>query len=193
MLRRATALVLVVWAAATLAACSSSALTGRGSGQPESSTPAQSSSAVLTQPPPATSTTAATPTPRTSPTPNLVDNFDGTWTGHGRGITFAGTVGTMSYRVYTWCSDDPTPPCDDLQGNTIVDGGHITILLTTIYAAGSATVGVGKVTFSTDPTQVAEGTAVTARVQGTVLSITGFGSFCSPKTPPAQAENECGA
>ena len=35
---------------------------------------------------------------------------------------------TASWRVYKWCSDDPTPPCDNMVGSEIIDGGRATIV-----------------------------------------------------------------
>jgi hypothetical protein len=34
---------------------------------------------------------------------------------------------TATWRVYKWCSDDPTPPCDDMVDSEITSGGHATI------------------------------------------------------------------
>jgi hypothetical protein len=33
-----------------------------------------------------------------------------------------------AWRVYKWCSDDPTPPCDDMTDSEIVNGGRATIV-----------------------------------------------------------------
>jgi hypothetical protein len=35
---------------------------------------------------------------------------------------------TATWRVYKWCSDDPTPPCDDMVDSEIVSGGRATIV-----------------------------------------------------------------
>jgi hypothetical protein len=35
---------------------------------------------------------------------------------------------TATWRIYKWCSDDPTPPCDDMTDSEITSGGHATII-----------------------------------------------------------------
>ena len=101
-----------------------------------------------------------------------------------------GQTGAISYRVYKWCSDDPTPPCDEMQGNEIIDGGRITFHLNTAYAAGTATIAAGSITSSTDPTYPS-GEPVTARVQDYLLTLSFFpdAPFCANNAPPGR----CGA
>ncbi len=51
--------------------------------------------------------------------------FTGSWGRHGFTLNVAGDgSASATWRVYSWCSDDPTPPCDDLRGNQIVPGGQ---------------------------------------------------------------------
>lgn len=100
--------------------------------------------------------------------------------------------GRIEYRVYRWCSEDPTPPCDDLQGNRIIDGGLITFDLTSAFPAGTAVVAEGQVTSSTD-TNVSLG-RVTARVKGYIVGLSIFAGelFCSLQIPASQSD-ACGA
>lgn len=57
--------------------------------------------------------------------------FAGGWGRHGFGMALhADGRAVMAFRVYQWCSDDPTPPCDVMLGNAIYDGGHATLTFT---------------------------------------------------------------
>ena len=106
----------------------------------------------------------------------------GQWQGHGRLVTIAaGGKGTLDYRAYQFCSDDPTPPCDKTTGNAIVDGGHIEFALTASSGSKAAT---GKVTASNDP-KTPVGTPVTATVSGynLMLSFWPDTPFCAANTP----------
>jgi hypothetical protein len=42
-------------------------------------------------------------------------------------ITASGEA-TATWRVYKWCSDDPTPPCDDMTDSEITSGGRATLV-----------------------------------------------------------------
>ncbi len=42
-------------------------------------------------------------------------------------VTASGEA-TATWRVYKWCSDDPTPPCDNMVGSEIIDGGRATVV-----------------------------------------------------------------
>jgi hypothetical protein len=123
----------------------------------------------------------------------LLSRFGGKWGGHGRGLSFTGPTGDIAYRIYKWCADDSTPPCDEMQGNEIIDGGRIGLRLDRAYEAGTATVAEGIVTSSTDPAY-AVGEPVTARVQSQILSLSIFpgAPFCGPHLPPSRS-GECGA
>jgi hypothetical protein len=114
----------------------------------------------------------------------LLSKFAGTYSGHGRGLTItAAGKGTIAYRVYKWCSDDPTPPCDDMQGNNIIDGGQITFVLRSAFAAGTSTIAEGVLTSSTDPS-IPQGQPVTARRSGYIVALSAVGTFCASNTPP---------
>lgn len=122
----------------------------------------------------------------------LLSRFAGTFAGHGRSLTITPAgAGRITYRVYKWCSDDPTPPCDQMRGNDIIPGGHVTFALRSAYVAGGPTVvGVGSLLTSTDPAMPA-GTPLTARRTRYVVSLSSGGTFCAPDTPPS--EWVCGA
>lgn len=142
----------------TLAGCAST-VTGVGSAigpGPASPTGDFPSTAVPTGP--ATTAVAAAPTtaaasttatmPAAQPTSAPPDGagqtpylskFVGQWIGHGRVLTIRpdGT-GTLIYRAYKNCSDDPTPPCDKIVNNQIEDGGRLTFtILQTITDNGN--------------------------------------------------------
>jgi hypothetical protein len=114
----------------------------------------------------------------------------GEWGGHGRSMTIApdGT-GTLTYRTYQFCSDDPTPPCDSVKNDEIVSGGHIEFRLLAAQGSSAAT---GSVTQSNDP-KTPVGTAVTATVSGYNLELSFWPGtmFCAPDTPSGQWN--CGA
>jgi hypothetical protein len=87
-------------------------------------------SALPTAPASATPKAAAsnTPQPTVTPSPDF-SPFAEQWGRHGFGITVtASGEATATWRVYKWCSDDPTPPCDDMTDSEIVNGGHATII-----------------------------------------------------------------
>jgi hypothetical protein len=90
--------------------------------------------AAPTAPPPA----AASATPEaTVPSPPLptetappdFSSFVGDWGRHGFGIMVSASgEASATWRIYKWCSDDPTPPCDDMTDSNIVNGGRATIV-----------------------------------------------------------------
>lgn len=180
----------------------SSAVTGAG--RPAPSSPAESTAPVPSASsfPPSRSSTSVRTIPNTgstdssapAPSPQaLLAEFNGTWSGHGRVLNLLGGKGEVSYRVYKWCTDDPTPPCDEMQGNEIIDGGRIDFALNHPYSAGNATIALGVITTSTDLSVGQPGEPFTARVQGYVVAL-GFlagAPFCSKNTPPSQWT--CGA
>jgi hypothetical protein len=61
-------------------------------------------------------------------------------------VTASGEA-TASWRVYKWCSDDPTPPCDDMTDSEIHDGGHATL----IFDSVSGSTAYGQVLETNDP------------------------------------------
>ncbi len=170
----------------------SSTVSGSGTGRARPSTAVRSTlPPVVTTVPPSAPPSSAAPT---SPSPaSLLARFGGQWFGHGRGLTFSASGrGLITYRIYTFCSDNPTPPCDELQGNKIIDGGRIVLALHDAFAAGKAVIAEGTVISSTDTT-MHPGDSVTARLRAYLLTLlvgtAGAFSFCSPNAPPGA----CGA
>ncbi|HEX9315983.1 MAG TPA: hypothetical protein VGA71_11330 [Actinomycetota bacterium] len=117
--------------------------------------------------------------------------FAGTWFGHGRQLSVDGTgLGTLTWRTYTTCGQDP-PPCDTTIGNEIFDGGGATVFLASITAAGAS----GRVVSSNTPDLFPVG-PLTVRLDTAsdllYLSPTPFGQdvpLCGPKA----AAGACGA
>src|SRR5699024_11213506 len=71
------------------------------------------------------------------------------WQQHGAMTRIADDgTGSINYRSYTFCHDDPKPPCDEVDGNEIVSGGHILFALTDATSGERAD---GIVTYSNDP------------------------------------------
>jgi len=116
--------------------------------------------------------------------------FVGAWNGHGRQLTIkADGSGTVLYRVYRWCSDDPTPPCDLMNGNVIYEGGRITFRIEQVVTAHDGSTATATVLTSTDP-QVRPGSNQTFVLEGDVVNWTDFGLFCDQKAAMA---GTCGA
>jgi len=70
----------------------------------------------------------STPQPPETPPPDF-SPFAKQWGRHGFGMTIAiSGEATATWRVYKWCSDDPTPPCDDMTDSQITSGGRATIV-----------------------------------------------------------------
>ncbi|MCC7104544.1 MAG: hypothetical protein IT307_05325 [Chloroflexi bacterium] len=73
-------------------------------------------------------------------TPGL-DALAREWGRHGFTISVEPTGhGEASWRVYRWCKDNPNPPCDDMVGNQIVNGGWAKVLF--YYVEGQTAEGV---------------------------------------------------
>jgi hypothetical protein len=175
----------------------SSAVSGSGRGRGSSSTAVRSTLPPAPRTlPPSTLPPSAPPSSSapTSPSPgSLLARFRGQWFGHGRGLAFSPSGrGQITYRIYTFCSDDPTPPCDKLQGNKIIDGGRIVLVLHNAFAAGNVVIAQGTVVSSTDTT-MHPGDSVIARLRAYLLTLligtAGAFTFCSPNAPPGA----CGA
>jgi hypothetical protein len=138
---------------------------------------------------PATTTVAPATTSTTAARPD-VTLFAGFWYQHGAAVTVKrdGT-GNAVWRVYKWCQDDPTPPCDGIQQNggetDIVDGGHAQFRVVAVnrYEA------TFEVTGSTEPTFIPNGPVQFVLHKHDEMSIGNRGPFCGPKAP-AEA---CGA
>lgn len=137
-----------------------------------------------------TSTTPPTTQPATTTTglfPAQLAAFVGTWNFHGFGAHISPDGSGQAYwRIYKWCSSDPTPPCDGMDGNNIIDGGQATFSITTVNGTTAAAI----VQRSTDPHTVPTG-LITLRLQpGDHLDFNGaWQPLCGPSAPP----DTCGA
>jgi hypothetical protein len=89
---------------------------------------------------------AAVATP--SPAPNFI-RFSRPWGAHGRGLTLDATGhGSLHWRTYQWCKDDPRPPCDSIApSGQIIYGGNAIVVLTTVEGSTA----YGHISSSTDP------------------------------------------
>ena len=139
------------------------------------------------------------PVPQTSTAPSgptlteLIARFVGSWFGHGRGMTIATAGGQIDYRVYKFCTTDPTPPCDEMQHDQIIDGGRIAFPPRTrmrLATPRSPSVKSWPQRCPTFPV----GRQLTARLQTYRITLDIFpdAPFCSNKAP-ASIEKTCGA
>lgn len=105
---------------------------------------------------PSTTSTTSAPLSTTSVAPPLDVGIGlqdlglvGQWVHHGFFVTInRDGSGVADWRIYTFCSQDPTPPCDQMNGNVILDGGHATFR---IRARPQSSVAVATMTSSSDP------------------------------------------
>lgn len=151
-----------------------------------------SPSATIVQPAAATTTEPAATTTLPSSTTSLVDPFlpfAKSWGSHGMSmILSADGKGSATWRTYEWCSSSP-PPCDSIQGNTVVDGGQAAFVL----ADGSSGVAHGTVTYTTDPSTLPEGPLTVSLAAGDELLVsTPTGPHITLCGAQAQA-GSCGA
>jgi hypothetical protein len=156
---------------------------------PTDTAPPTDSAAPTDSAPP---TDSAAPTGSGGPAPAEVAAFVGEWGGHGRTLTISASgTGTIVYRAYKNCSDDPKPPCDKIENNEIHDGGKLTFqILGTANGMGKWDAHIRIVT-SNDP-QFGKKTTVIELDQDTdVITMPFFNSstFCGPKA----AAGACGA
>lgn len=64
--------------------------------------------------------------------------------------------GIANWRVYKWCSDDPSPPCDRIEGDLLFSGGSATLVFSRIDGQTA----IGRVTSSNDQTTFRLGSEV---------------------------------
>jgi len=144
----------------------------------------------VASPPPTTSKISPRPQPNsihTTPTPGI---FVGKWNGHAGTLVFKkdGSA-TAVYRVYVWCSDNPTPPCDQMKGNLIISGGRVTLHLAEVITANGMSKATAIVDTSSEP-NIPRGSHQKFELNGDVITWTDFGStFCGSKA----AAGACGA
>jgi hypothetical protein len=119
--------------------------------EPTGIVPASKPTAVATTPPEPTPEPATPEPPQPQPTeaqPPDFSPFAKNWGRHGFGMTVtASGEATASWRVYKWCSDDPTPPCDDMTDSEIHNGGQATL----IFDSASDSAAYGTVLETNDP------------------------------------------
>jgi hypothetical protein len=127
-----------------------------------------------------------------------VGYFAGGWSRHGEALIIgASGHGTMTFRTYRWCSQEPAPPCDALVGDSIDSGGHAAFVLTTIHASGPTADGTLTTTNEPVPVGVPVTMAVNTRDSAgpTSVTVTGLDGrstvYCSDRTPGISSG--CGA
>jgi hypothetical protein len=116
--------------------------------------------------------------------------FVGTWYGHGRGLVVLGDgQAAETYRTYTFCSQDPTTPCDQDSGNVITDGGRVRLHITRVVTANHMSTATATVLTTTDPAHAPAGSTLTLVLAGDIITLDGT-TFCDTK---ADAQGLCGA
>lgn len=112
----------------------------------------------------------------------------GSWGGHGRELVVRsdGSV-TVIYRTYRTCGDD-SPPCDTVKGNTIYDGGRITMRITRVVTAHHTTTAAATVLTSTEP-DFPVGSTQSLLLDGDIIDLGRGFTFCDDKAPAGA----CGA
>jgi len=116
--------------------------------------------------------------------------FVGSWVGHSRQLVVnANGLAKATYRAYVFCSQNPTPPCDQVIGNQIVDGGQVTLHVEQVVTADHMSTAIAIVLTSSDP-KFAPGSTQTLVLNGDVITWTNLGTFCDSK---AEQNGTCGA
>jgi len=117
--------------------------------------------------------------------------FTGIWNSHGGQLVVnADRSATLEYRVYAWCSDHPTPPCDQMRGNLIISGGHVNMRIVQVITASGRPKATAIVAASTDP-KIPSGSQQSFELDGGVITWTNTGQpFCDAK---ASQTGACGA
>jgi hypothetical protein len=93
--------------------------------------------------------------------------------------------GSVVYRAYTMCSANPTPPCDQQSGNSVVPGGKLTFLITSVSGDPANARATATIVSSNDP-QYRGSWPMT--YSGNVIT-TPMGTFCNNSSP----QGACGA
>jgi len=113
--------------------------------------------------------------------------FVGSWYWHGSIVqVHSDGSGIASWRIYSWCGDDPTPPCDSTVGNDIIDGGNAVFLLTRVQGATA----LGRVVYASYGSKIPVGSLRLELMPKDHLSFPGLGGgpLCGPRAPL-----DCGA
>lgn len=134
--------------------------------------------------------------------PAAGNRFAGRWGRHGftLEITADGNA-RATWRIYSLCSDDPTPPCDAVQGDVIIPGGRAAIAFDGYDDTAGDTL-YGRILISTDDTLLPPFSDLSltllpygmAELDTDVGAILLCGSeFVRLAPPDLQAEAPCGA
>jgi hypothetical protein len=117
--------------------------------------------------------------------------FTGIWNSHGGQLVVnADGSATLEYRMYVWCSDNPTPPCDQMRGNLIISGGHVTMHIVQVITASGMPKATAIVDTSSDP-KIPSGSYQNFELNGGVITWMDRGQpFCDRQASQASA---CGA
>jgi|SRR5450631_2013595 hypothetical protein len=117
--------------------------------------------------------------------------FTGIWNSHGGQLVVnADGSATLEYRIYVWCSDNPTPPCDQMNGNLINSGGHVNMHIVQVITANGMPKATAIVDTSSDP-KIPSGSHQNFELNGGVITWTDRGQpFCDTQASQASA---CGA
>jgi hypothetical protein len=117
--------------------------------------------------------------------------FTGIWNSHGGQLVVnADRSATLTYRVYAWCSDNPTPPCDQMRGDLIISGGQVKMHIVQVITASGMPKATAIVDASTDP-KIPGGSQQNFKLDGGVITWTNSGQpFCDAK---ASRTGACGA
>jgi hypothetical protein len=102
-------------------------------------------------------------------------------------VVKADGAATVSYRTYKLCSDDPTPPCDVVSGNALIDGGGVTMKVQSVVTANHRSILTATVLSATDPA-IRPGSTERFTLDGDVIQ-SDFGTMCDDKAPAGA----CGA
>jgi hypothetical protein len=120
------------------------------------------------------------------------------WGKHGMSLGVDSTGhGQATWRVYSWCSDDPTPPCDGMVNSMIEPGGRGAF----VFHRVSGNTAYGTVIGTTDGASLPLGSITLTLVEYGMARLTSGGEpivLCGPDyvklAPPAvQAQSPCGA
>lgn len=133
----------------------------------------------------------ATPRPELEP-------FARDWARHGFGLSVDPTGhGLASWRVYTWCSDLPAPPCDEMTNSVITGGGSAAMVFfrangatadgIVIGTTQAPTLSLGRVTLTVDDQGMAR-----LKQGGTDLDLCGP-DFLERASEKLRATFPCGA
>jgi hypothetical protein len=138
----------------------------------------------------AATTTSVAPTTTVPPPTNAAAGFAGfvgQWYYHGMGGTIEPNgSGMLTWRIYKWCSQDPTAPCDQQQGDQIINGGNASFHITSVNGSS----GYVHVDQSTDPADLPVGNTIFVLLPGDHLKVPGFQwPLCGPAAPAGT----CGA